>query len=196
MFKSMFKQTALCLFIAIAMHFQSHAIGFPPTIAVQPLDQIVLKGGNATFIVAATSPTTLSYQWKFNGTNISGASGSISIAVATPLIYTRTNVQSTDVGTYSIELKNAANPSAPVTSSAATLKTVDVSLQFSSGQKLSNGFKLQLTGITATNYVIYASSNLVNWTPISTNSGLTGLVDFLDTAATTHASRFYRAQAQ
>jgi len=54
----------------------SAAIGPPPLITVQPLDQTVLKGNNATFLVVAVSGTTMTYQWRQNGITISGATQS------------------------------------------------------------------------------------------------------------------------
>jgi len=39
-------------------------VQLPPTITQQPVNQSVLTGGTATFTVAATSTTTLSYQWQ------------------------------------------------------------------------------------------------------------------------------------
>lgn len=44
-----------------------------PTITQQPQDQTALVGQTATFVVGATGTGTLNYQWKRNGTAISGA---------------------------------------------------------------------------------------------------------------------------
>jgi hypothetical protein len=57
-----------------------------------------------------------------------------------------------------------------------------------------NGFRLQVDGVLATNsVVIYASTNSMNWLPILTNGPATGSVSFLDAAATNWPRRFYRA---
>ncbi len=48
----------------------------PPTIVVQPADTGVGSGMNATFSVTAVGTGTLQYQWRFNGTNIAGATAS------------------------------------------------------------------------------------------------------------------------
>src|SRR5208283_333298 len=47
-----------------------------PTITAQPANQTVTAGQTATFAVAATGTAPLSYQWKKNGANISGATSS------------------------------------------------------------------------------------------------------------------------
>src|SRR5205085_3686693 len=47
-----------------------------PVITSQPLSQTVNPGANATFTVSATGSTPLYFQWRFNGANITGATGS------------------------------------------------------------------------------------------------------------------------
>jgi hypothetical protein len=61
-------------------------------------------------------------------------------------------------------------------------------------QRLANGmFTLRFYGDTGTNYVVKASTNLVNWLPVVTNqiSGL-GYLEFTDISSTNFARRFYR----
>jgi YD repeat-containing protein len=63
------------------------------------------------------------------------------------------------------------------------------------GYHLANGiFHFALSGIVGSNYVIYASTDLKYWTPLSTNnipSG--GLITFVDSDAGIYPQRFYRA---
>src|SRR5262249_17946366 len=47
-----------------------------PAIIAQPLDVAVKVTSNATFSVTANGLPTPGYQWRFNGTNISGANAS------------------------------------------------------------------------------------------------------------------------
>jgi sugar lactone lactonase YvrE len=68
-----------------------------PAIIVQPQSQTVDPGSSVTFSVTATGGTSLSYQWRFNGTNISGMTASS---------YTRTNAQTADAGNYSVFITN------------------------------------------------------------------------------------------
>ncbi len=55
-------------------------------------------------------------------------------------------------------------------------------------------FQAQLTGSPGTSYIFQASTNLINWNPLSTNSATNGLVNFSDTNAPGFPKRFYRAQ--
>ena len=70
----------------------------PPVITTQPQSQIVPLGNNATFGVAANGSGSLSYQWRFNGTNISAATGTT---------LTLTNVQFSQAGNYTVLVTNA-----------------------------------------------------------------------------------------
>jgi len=81
-----------------------------PIINTQPQNLTVLAGSNATFSVSATGPGPLSYQWKFNGTNISGATGSV-LSLA--------NVQPINAGSYQVIVTNA-NGSATSVSPVST----------------------------------------------------------------------------
>ncbi|MCC6823782.1 MAG: hypothetical protein IT579_23920, partial [Verrucomicrobia subdivision 3 bacterium] len=61
-------------------------------------------------------------------------------------------------------------------------------------QRLANGmFTMRFYGDTGTNYVVKASTNLVNWLPLATNqiSGL-GYLEFTDISSTNYDRRFYR----
>lgn len=58
----------------------------PPTITTQPVDAIVLSGGDATFQVIATGSFPLSYQWIRDGQPISDAtSSSFTLSPVTPI---------------------------------------------------------------------------------------------------------------
>ncbi len=70
----------------------------PPSITSQPQDQTVSQGASATFTVGASGTEPLSYQWRWHGTNLSGATASS---------YTRANAQPADAGPYSVVITNA-----------------------------------------------------------------------------------------
>jgi hypothetical protein len=91
------------------------ATAVAPAITSQPLSQSVMVGQTAIFNVAATGTAPLSYQWRKNGTAISGATSSSYITPATT---------SSDNGTqFTVVVSNSAGSA---TSNAATL-TVNAS---------------------------------------------------------------------
>lgn len=81
----------------------------PPFITAQPTNFTVLAGGTATFSVSAGGTPPLSFQWRFNGTNIPGAT---SATLSVP------NAQVGNQGSYSVLV---GNPYGTVTSSNAVL---------------------------------------------------------------------------
>lgn len=46
-----------------------------PLISVQPVGQVVCAGTNLSLVVSAVGTGTLTYQWRLNGSNLSGATG-------------------------------------------------------------------------------------------------------------------------
>ena len=86
----------------------------PPSITTQPASTTVTAGQTAAFSVAATGTATLTYQWKKNGTAISGATGAS---------YTTPVTAASDNG--ALFTVTVTNNFGNVTSSAATL-TVNV----------------------------------------------------------------------
>jgi hypothetical protein len=76
-----------------------------------------------------------------------------------------------------------------------TVERPAVPLSLQIVERLSDGRTLlKVTGEPAHQYVIEASPNLVDWTPIKTNSPTDGTFEFLDTAAPQFDRRFYRAR--
>ncbi len=102
-------------------------LGTPPSITVNPLTKVVTLGSSALFSVTATGTTNLNYQWKFNGANIGGATASS---------YTRSNIQLTHFGAYTVVVSNIINTasnspsaflqieSAPIITTQPTNRTV------------------------------------------------------------------------
>ncbi|HEU6447932.1 MAG TPA: chitobiase/beta-hexosaminidase C-terminal domain-containing protein [Verrucomicrobiae bacterium] len=64
-------------------------------------------------------------------------------------------------------------------------------------QNFSNGvFELGFSGVAGSNYVLQASTNLINWKPLSTNTASTNLFKLYDPDATNFPVRFYRVLLQ
>ena len=85
-----------------------------PVITAQPQSVTVAPGGTANFSVTATGQAPLSYQWRFNGSNIAGATAST---------FSRTNVQASHAGNYDVVV---TNPGGSVTSNTATLTVATI----------------------------------------------------------------------
>ncbi len=80
----------------------------PPVITTQPSSQSVSAGATATFSVVASGNVT-GYQWRKDGINIPGATNANLVL---------NNIQSSDVGTYTVVVRNGVGPTV---STAATL---------------------------------------------------------------------------
>jgi len=83
-----------------------------PGISSQPTNQVTSVGGNAAFYITASGSSPLSYQWRFGGATLSGATSN-SLVLA--------NVQANQAGNYSVAV---SNPSGSITSAVATLTVV------------------------------------------------------------------------
>ena len=98
-----------------------------PAIVVQPQDQTLRAGSNATFTVTASGTAPLSYQWQFNGsnlldgTNVDGSQISGSITTNLTVSFAQTN----EDGNYTVVITNVAGS---VTSSAAVLTVAQLAM--------------------------------------------------------------------
>lgn len=84
-----------------------------PVITTQPTNRTAVIGENVTFNVGNSGTLPMSYQWRLGGTNLSAATNSS---------ITRTNVQLSNTGAYSVVVSNAAGTA---TSSNAVLTVLD-----------------------------------------------------------------------
>jgi hypothetical protein len=136
----------------------------PPVISAQPTNQTAAAGGTASFSSTVTGTSPLIFQWRFNGTNISGA---------TNLVLVLPNVQLTNGGSYSLRITNSYGSA---TSSNALLAVQ--APPFITGQPTNQavslggmaGFSVTANGSTPLNYQwLFNGSNITN----ATNSMLT-----------------------
>jgi Immunoglobulin domain/NHL repeat/Immunoglobulin I-set domain len=84
-------------------------VNVPVSISSHPASVTTSSGSSATFVVTATGTAPLAYQWRKNGTNISGA---------TSATYAIASVGAGDEASYDVIINN---PVGSVTSAAATL---------------------------------------------------------------------------
>lgn len=158
----------------------------PSEIYIQPPSLTTVAGAPVTFTVGTNGQGPFTFQWLLNGTSLAGATNkSLSIP----------SVQLTDAGSYSVIVSNVygnVSANAPLLVQPFMFNTSSTGLLLAT-----NGLRLQLGGVFATNsVVVYASTDLVSWLPILTNSPATGAVQFLDTTTTNWPMRFYRAAEQ
>ena len=153
----------------------------PPYLTTQPQSLTVAQNSNAMFNVMAGGTRRHWYQWRFNGTNLAGATGSS---------FTKTNVQPADAGDYSVFVTNGAGL---VTSSNASLTVVvPQTLKVESVTLLSaDQLKLVISGEPGT-ITIQWSTNLTEWETLTNLANPTGLIEFIDTISAEAAQRYYR----
>jgi hypothetical protein len=143
--------------------------GAAPVITSQPTNETVAVGGTASFTVVAGGTLPLSYEWNFNGTNISGATNST---------LTLTNVQSTQAGNYTVLVTNRLG--SILSSNAVLTVTLDhfawnpipsprfVNAPFSviiQAQDLTNGLFTNFTGTA----ILSSTNGIVVTPPVSGN---------------------------
>jgi len=153
------------------------------SITTQPQSQSVAVGSNATFTVTASGATPLSYQWRFNGTAIPGA---------TNTILTLANAQPSNAGSYSVVVSNVAgtvtSASALLTVSQPTPPRIDLIVLTSGGQ-----IQLQISGAPG-HYAIEGASNLMDWAELTNLLSTNTTFQYLDSE--THLiQRLYRLRS-
>jgi hypothetical protein len=149
-----------------------------PSITIEPLGQVVVRGAEVTLKVAATDISPLKYQWQFNGVNLPGATNST---------LTVPNVQASQAGQYVVVVSSDTG----VTSPAAMLSVISPAAIELSISKPSP-FQLHVSAPAGQNVVLQASTNLTDWLSLLTNSALTGTFDFTDPDTAKFNRRFYR----
>jgi uncharacterized repeat protein (TIGR01451 family) len=135
-----------------------------PVITSQPVSRNAAPGANVTLSVAALGQPPLTYQWRWNGTNLPGAT-----AASLPL----TNVQLSSSGEYSVEVNNVygavtSRPavlnvgSAPVLAadpqSRLVLSGSNVTLSVSAAGSLPLSYRWRKGGTTLTNLILNESN--------------------------------------
>ena len=156
-----------------------------PFIVAQPQNLTVATGQSATFTVVVGGSANLSYQWYFN-TNTP-------VANATNSVLTLASVQTTNVGNYSVIVTNIAGST---TSTNAILATPSGNTppQLSDFTFINGIFSLTINGDSGPDYIVQASTNLIDWANIFTNHSPVPPFVWSDNAASNFNQRFYRIQ--
>ena len=135
-----------------------------PDIVTAPAAQQVVVGQNVTFNVIGSGNTTLSYQWKKDGANVSGPR----IGGATTSTLTITNCLQVDAGQYSVVITdaNGSIQSVPVTltvqNPAQANNALGPNAGFENAPLWSPWNPFNGTGLPSTNSTYYLVTNLVN----------------------------------
>lgn len=115
-----------------------------PTITSQPSAATQCEGTTATFTVAASGTATLSYQWKKNGSNITGATANS---------HTIVGIGTGDAGNYSVDVTNTcgtdnSNNALLTVNANTSITTQPVSLNANIGDNVSFSVVAIGTGLT------------------------------------------------
>ena len=149
-----------------------------PSLMSPLTNNVVLAGKTVTLSIAATGTAPLQYQWKFNGANL---------ASATNAALTLSGITTNQAGTYSVAVSNVAGS----TNSTASLVVYPTAVSsLASAAHAGGQFALTVTGVSGYQYVVQASTNMINWVPLQTN---TAPFTFVDTNASQFNRRFYRS---
>ena len=99
----------------------------------------------------------------------------------------------TDTFTYSATDGSATGNVATVTINVTPVRTPPT---ITAQRMAPEGFQLEISTSSPATCVILASSNLQDWTPISTNAVTAGTFVFTDAESRNHSARFYRVESR
>src|SRR5262249_44157526 len=114
----------------------------PASITAQPVSRTVVSGSNATFTVSATGSAPLTFQWKFNGTNLGGKT-----TTSLPISHARPE----DAGQYVVAVDN---PYGSDHSDPAILTVLSARPIISSFAFVSNHFRVVFQAEPNVTYVV------------------------------------------
>ena len=168
-----------------------YRVSLPPAFLTHPQNITVPRGADVTFGLIAGGTPPLSYQWRWNGTNLPGAS-ELSLSLA--------NVARSDAGNYSLVISNIAG----VASSSNAVLRVLAPQRFGPVRSSGPGdFSLQwsdddgtpLTGADTSYFTVQAASSIpgTDWVTV-TNAVVfsNGTLRIYDRVDTNKPARFYR----
>ncbi|MBI3879554.1 MAG: immunoglobulin domain-containing protein [Verrucomicrobia bacterium] len=156
---------------------------FPPGITNQPVSINATAGNEVTFAATATGSGPLSYQWRFNGTNI---------ADATNQTYSISGVQAAQAGYYSVVVSNAVGSAL---SGSAALWFVLPQL-FTTAELLGG---VRLDAPVGANFLVQVATNLAAvspWTTLTNFTLTTNSYPVQDAQSAQKPVRLYRVMLQ
>ncbi len=154
-------------------------VGDVPFITQQPQAEIAIQGRPVAFDVTATAQTPLAYQWSRDGVPLTSATNT---ALLIP------DVQPSLAGLYSVRVSNGFTS---VVSASAALVVISSSGAGAPGFT-GDQFGFGVSGPEDTSFLVDASTDLILWQTITTNTFGPGMFLFLDPASSTNSLGFYR----
>ena len=163
----------------------------PVAIVGPPIGGNLFEGDSLTLFVLATGGGTLSYQWRKDGTEIP-------MATEHQLLLSEVGLE--DAGDYDVIVSNPvgsviSHPASVIVASVTDpILPPSVLLPILHWNRETGGLELQ--GIPGANYIIEATSDLVDgvWVPVATVVLLTNEITWEDPVAGLIPVRFYRAR--
>jgi len=155
------------------------AVGYAPVILQQPVPFTNSIGTSNAFAVTVSGSAPFQFQWFQTGNALAAGTNN-------PLILPVLQID--QAGDYSVAVTNLFGS----TISSNALLTVAVPLTNSPPVIISNQFSFYLTGTPGSTFVVETSTNLQTWQPLATNQFGTNAFLFVDPAAATNPSLFYR----
>lgn len=150
-----------------------------PRISRQLTNCAALPGKTVSLGVAVSGRAPFKYQWKHNGTNLTGAVG--------PTLMLK-GIKATQAGAYSVLVSNGVGATNSVTAQVTVYTNTAPAM---SAPVQSNGqFAFQVTGVPGAKYVVQGSTDMQNWTSLRTNLAP---FTFTDAQAASFNQRFYRS---
>src|SRR6185369_11532502 len=148
-----------------------------PVVTVPPVASIICEGNNTNFTVSATG-TTLTYQWRENGTPL--ANGGVYSGVTTSTLTLTGAPAGLDGNTYDVVVTGVCAPAATSTTALLTVNTLPVFTTNPADVTVCEGTGTTFTVATTGTGVTYqwqedSGSGFVNLSNTSPYSGVTGL---------------------
>jgi hypothetical protein len=159
----------------------------PPTITQPPTNQVVQLGASTSFAVTATGSPPLTYQWLFNGTNLTN---NAQITGAQTNVLNLSSVTTNNSGTYEIIVSNAYG----ATNASATLTVVVPQPVIETVQRAGGLVNFTWSSVSNQMYIIQSTTNLAtsNWTNLGATITATNSTSTTTEPIGTNRSQFYR----
>ena len=161
-----------------------------PTITQQPVTTIVTIGDTLLLHVSATAPTTLTYQWLKDGTNLVGMTNNL---------LTITNAQIVNQGTYQVKVSTIIGS---VLSDATTVLVLpaqpniippdpNLPVIISITNSLKGEKVIIFYGAIGKSYKVQASTNSTTWTTLATIAAKKNINSYIDKDWPKYTNRIY-----